>query len=304
MFAAIGPARHIIKVVYPFDIKGDMAPTLDECQVTPHIRDFRQINYTAVLQGYGFRPRISVAMAIQSPDVKAKPFSSCRETMANKLLIVGAGEFADIAYEYFTVDSHYDVVGFAVDREYLVATRKFGLPVVALDEAKDHFAPSVTDAHVAITSTKLNRVRKQLIEKTRTQGYRLANFISPRAMVWRTAELGENVFVFENNVVQHGVRIGDGCVLWSGNHIGHQAKIGAYCFLSSHIVLSGYCDVGENCFIGVNAAFADNVTIATDTFVGMAAVVNKSFHTAGLILSGNPAEASKVSAYKYYRIKP
>ncbi len=223
--------------------------------------------------------------------------------MANNLLIVGAGEFADIAYEYFTVDSPYDVVGFAVDREYLDITEKFGLPVVALDAAKDRFDPTVTDAHVAITSTKLNRVRKELMDKTRTQGYRLANFISPRAMVWRTAELGENAFIFENNVVQHGVRIGDGCVLWSGNHIGHQTKIGPYCFLSSQIVVSGYCDIGESSFIGVNAAFADNVTIAADTFVGMAAVVNRSFDTPGLILSGNPAEASKVSAYRYYRIK-
>lgn len=36
--------------------------------------------------------------------------------MAKNLLIVGAGEFADIAYEYFTVDSDYTVVGFAVER--------------------------------------------------------------------------------------------------------------------------------------------------------------------------------------------
>ena len=70
------------------------------------------------------------------------------------------------------------------------------------------------------------------------------------------------------------------------------------------MVVSGFCDIGENSFIGVNAAFADEVAIAADTLVSMSASVNKSFDTPGLILNGNPAEAAKVSAYRYYRIKP
>jgi sugar O-acyltransferase (sialic acid O-acetyltransferase NeuD family) len=224
--------------------------------------------------------------------------------MAQNLLIVGAGEFADIAYEYFTVDSPYTVAGFAVDRQFLDETQKFGLPVVALDEAATYFDPATTDAHVAVTSTKLNRIRAELMGKTRAQGYTLTNFISPRAMVWRTATLGENVFIFENNVVQHGVTIEEGCVLWSGNHVGHQTKIGAHCFLSSHVVVSGYCQIGARSFVGVNAAFADNVTVGEDCMVGMAAVVNKSFEDPGLILNGNPATPAKVSSYRYYRIKP
>jgi len=223
--------------------------------------------------------------------------------MAKNLLIVGAGEFADIAYEYFTVDSDYTVVGFAVEHDYLDETPKFDLPVIALEAARRRFDPATTYAHVAVTSTKLNRVRAGLMEKTRAAGYSFANFISPRAMVWRTAELGENVFIFENNVVQHGVQIEDGCVLWSGNHIGHQTKIGAHCFLSSHVVISGYCNIGARSFLGVNATFADGVSIAEDCLVGMAAVVNKSFDKPGLILNGNPAEPAKVSSYRYYRIK-
>lgn len=225
--------------------------------------------------------------------------------MPQNLLIVGAGEFADIACEFFTVDSPYTVVGFAVDREFLRPdVIKFGLPVVALDDAPNLFDPNQTRAHVAVSSTKLNRVRMELMQKTRAQGYELVNFISPRAMVWRTASLGENVFIFENNVIQHGVTIGDGCVLWSGNHIGHQTVIEAHSFLSSHVVISGYCTIGARCFIGVNASFADNVTVGDDCLVGMSASVTKSFKDAGLILNGNPAEAAKVSSYRYYRIKP
>lgn len=224
--------------------------------------------------------------------------------MSGKLLIIGAGEFADIAYEYFTVDSDYEVVGFAVEAEYLTETEKFGLPVVALEEAESQFPPAQVSAHVAVTSTQLNRVRARLIELARAKGYTLANFVSPHAFVWRTASLGDNVFIFENNVIQHGVTIGDGCVIWSGNHIGHQTRIGDYCFLSSHVVISGYCSIGRSCFLGVNASFADNVALADDSFVGMAAVVNKSVKEPGQILNGNPAAPSRVTAYRYFKITP
>ncbi len=40
-------------------------------------------------------------------------------TKTKKLVLIGAGEFAEIAYEYFTYDSSYEVVGFSVEKEYL-----------------------------------------------------------------------------------------------------------------------------------------------------------------------------------------
>lgn len=223
--------------------------------------------------------------------------------MTKKLLIIGDGEFADIAYEYFTVDSPYTVIGFAVEQGFLKEQEKFGLPVVALEQAQEIFPTHEVEAHVAVTSTKLNRVRKRLISVAREKGYKLANFISPKAMVWRTAKVGDNVFIFENNVIQHKVEIGDGCVLWSGNHVGHQTRIDDYCFLASHVVISGYCKIGAGSFIGVNASFADNVSVGADALVGMAAVVTKSHEKAGLILNGNPAEPARVSSYRYYRVE-
>ena len=223
---------------------------------------------------------------------------------AGKVLIIGAGEFADIAYEYFSHDSEYDVVGFAVEAEFLDVSEKFGLPVIALEDAPARFDPATVSAHVAITSTKLNQVRERLVGVAREMGYRLANYVSSKAFVWRTASLGENVFIFEHNVVQHGVTIGDGVVLWSGNHIGHQSHIEEFCFLSSHVVVSGYCRIGRRSFIGVNTCLADHVELGNDSFVAIGSAVNKSFPEAGLLLTGHFAEASRVSSYRYCKVKP
>ena len=60
-----------------------------------------------------------------------------------KLVIVGDGEFAQIAFEYFTYDSTYEVVAFAVEQEYHKQTSLCGLPVVEL-ESIDTLFPATT----------------------------------------------------------------------------------------------------------------------------------------------------------------
>lgn len=51
------------------------------------------------------------------------------ERKDKRLVIIGAGEFGQIAYEYFTYDSEYEVVAFAVEREYRKNDVLYGLPM-------------------------------------------------------------------------------------------------------------------------------------------------------------------------------
>ena len=207
----------------------------------------------------------------------------------SKIVIVGAGEFAEIAYEYFTHDSPYEVAGFAVERQWLKEPTLFGLPVVPFEEVERAYPPAGFQAFVAVTFTNLNRTRARLFEATRAKGYRCASYVSSRAFVWHNVAIGENCFIFENNVVQYHVRIADDVILWSGNHVGHRTTIGAHTFLSSHVVVSGYCTVGERCFFGVNSAIGDNLTIASDSVIGAGAVVVRSTEPEKIYV-GNPAK--------------
>lgn len=205
------------------------------------------------------------------------------------VVIIGAGENADIAYEYFTHDSHRDIVGFAAEREFLRAHEHQGLPLVALDELTTRFPPAQHDAFVAISSTELNRVRERLFRQVKALGYTCASYVSSKAFVWRNVSIGENVFVFEANVLQHFVDVGDNVVLWSGNHIGHRTRIADHVFLSSHVVVSGFCNIGEHSFMGVNSCVGDGITIERDCVVGAGAVVVKDLPARGVYV-GNPAK--------------
>jgi sugar O-acyltransferase (sialic acid O-acetyltransferase NeuD family) len=218
------------------------------------------------------------------------------------IVIVGDGEFAEIACEYFTHDSSYEVVAFAVERPFLHREELESRPVIAFEEIETRYDPAHFGVFVAVTYTQLNRVRARLYAAAKTKGYRPVSYVSSRAFVWRNAVIGENCFIFENNVIQHHVRIGNNVVLWSGNHVGHRSTIGDHCFLSSHVVVSGYCEVGENCFLGVNSSIGDHVRIGRDCVIGAGAVIVRNTEE-GKIYKGDREGPARIGSLAYFKVK-
>jgi sugar O-acyltransferase (sialic acid O-acetyltransferase NeuD family) len=219
-----------------------------------------------------------------------------------KLIILGDSAFAEIAYEYFTHDSPYEVVAFAVERAFLKRAELFGRPVVAIEELPSLYSPPAHSFFAALVYTQLNRLRTRLYQTAKAMGYAPASYVSTKAFVWRNAKLGEHCFIFENNVIQPFVSIGDNVVLWSGNHIGHHSKIGNHCFISSHVVVSGFCNIGESCFLAVNATLGNNINVGADCLLGAGAAVVKDVPADSLI-RGNLSDLSKpISARRYSKV--
>ncbi len=221
-----------------------------------------------------------------------------------KLIIVGAGEFGEIAYEYFTDDSCYDVVAFAVEKEFIKQRELRGIPVIEFEKMESAYSPEDYEVFVAVTFVKLNRVRRRLYNLCKEKGYHCASYISSHTFFWKNASIGENTFIFEDNTIQYNVRIGNNVVLWSGNHIGHRSVIEDDVWITSHVVVSGFCHIGKGCFIGVNATFGDNITIAEDVVVGAGSVTVKNLEKSGGIYIGSPAKMmSGKSAYDQFDLK-
>jgi sugar O-acyltransferase (sialic acid O-acetyltransferase NeuD family) len=219
-----------------------------------------------------------------------------------KLIIVGDSAFAEVAYEYFTHDSPYEVVGFSVEDAYRKKDKLFDLPIVSFESIQSLFPPDEYWIYVAVVYTKLNRLRTRLCQEAKNKGYSLASYVSSRSFIWSNVEIGEHCFIFEDNTVQPFVHIENNVVLWSGNHIGHHSVIRDNCFISSHVVISGFCDIGENCFFGVNSTLGDRVTVGKDCLIGAGAVITKSTEE-NRIYQGNPAVPGKVPTKRYYKIK-
>jgi sugar O-acyltransferase (sialic acid O-acetyltransferase NeuD family) len=209
--------------------------------------------------------------------------------MGRKLIIIGAGETAEIAYEYFTHDSPHSIAAFAVESAYLSESNLYGLPIVALETLVERYPPDEFGAYVAISFNALNRVRRRLFGIVKGLGFRCESYVSSRAVVWPNTVIGENCFVPESCVIQHHSRLGDDVMLWAAATITHRCVIGNDCFIASGAVINGFTRIGERCFIGANSSIGDRLFIADDSVIGMGAVVTKSIQTPGGVWVGNPA---------------
>lgn len=184
------------------------------------------------------------------------------------LVIVGDSLFAEIAYEYFTHDSPYEPVAFAVEASHRQRDQLFGLPVVDFETLTQTYRPEEYAVYVAMVYTQVNRLRARLARAAKAKGYKLASYVSSRAFVWHNVEIGEHAFIFEDNTLQPFVTIGDNVVLWSGNHIGHHSTVCDNVFIASHVVISGSVVIGESSFLGVNATLVNDITVGRDSWIG------------------------------------
>jgi len=173
------------------------------------------------------------------------------------------------------------VAAFTVDGSYLKEESHLGIPVVDFAAVEKDFPPEQFDMLIAVSFREVNKARQRKAGEALAKGYKLAHYVSPKAVVWSGFQAEPNTFIMENNVIQPYVRIGRNVILWSGNHIGHHSEIGDNCFIASHVVISGNVKVGDNTFIGVNATLRDNIVIGKFNVIGASA----------LILANTPDEA-------------
>jgi sugar O-acyltransferase (sialic acid O-acetyltransferase NeuD family) len=218
-----------------------------------------------------------------------------------KLVILGDSAFAEVAYEYFTKDSEYQVVGFSVESAFIINDTFFGLPVVPFETIEESFDPDEVEFYAALVYTQLNRLRKRLYNEAKRKGYKPASYISSRAFIWHNVELGEHCFIFEDNTIQPFVKIANNVVLWSGNHIGHHSVVQDHCFIASHVVISGFCNIGRNTFMGVNATLGNNVSIGEDNWIGPSVTLVKDTEP-NLVFKGEQTLPAKVSALRFFKV--
>ncbi len=192
-------------------------------------------------------------------------------------------------------------MAFTVDSAYLTVPSFCGLPVVPFEDLPRYYPPESHDLFIAVGYTKLNQVRKEKYLAGKAMGYRLASYISSRAVVLNEGRIGDNCFIFENNVIHPFVTIANNVTLWSGNHIGHHSTLHDHCFLASHIVVSGGVEVGESCFIGVNASLRDHIKVGERCVIGAGSLLLSNAEPEGVYMA-TATERSRVPSSRLRKI--
>lgn len=192
-----------------------------------------------------------------------------------KVVIFGLGDFARIACIYLEKDSPHEVVAFTAHKRYIETAELLSKPVMPFENLLQTHPPEEYAMFVAIGFKKVNKARAHIYQECKAHGYELISYINSRATHWGEIDIGDNTFIFENNVIQPFVKIGNDVIIWSGSSIAHDAIIGDHCFIASQVVVSGRTTIGPFCFIGANATLRDGIKIAPECVIGAGATILK-----------------------------
>ena len=224
----------------------------------------------------------------------------------NEIVIVGIGETAEMAYEYFTIDSPYKVVAFAAEENYLKErfnskSEMFGVPIVEIEKLSQKFPPKRYRAFVAMASGRLNHDRAKMYNFMCQEGYDLVSYISSRAFIGVDVTFGKNCFVMENCCIQRKVQIGNDVLMWSGSGIAHGGIVKDHVFFAPNAVVAGYSEIGEYTFLGVNSCVADKVKIAENCFIDGGVYISRDTKPYELFFHER-AKADNRSTYEFFKI--
>ena len=217
------------------------------------------------------------------------------------LIIIGDGETAELAHDYFLRDTEYNITEHAVDSKFKTKDKIGNKKVITIEELENKYDKKNFFIFVAISHNKLNTIREKYFRYFKEKGYKFASYISSRAFIWHDVQIGENAFILENNVIQKGCKIKDNVTLWSGNHIGHRSIINENCFITSAVVISGYTNIGKNTYVGTNSTIINNIEIGNFCFLNANSLIKTNLNSY-VIVNSKKSEISKIDTKKFFKI--
>ncbi len=194
--------------------------------------------------------------------------------MKTPLIIVGTGDYADVAFQYLQLEGTFDVKGFSEEREYIKKANFNDLPIYEFERLST--VGMECKVLVAVGPNRINTVRQRLFKEVKAMGFNCIRHIHPQASVWDHEAVGENSFVFPGCVVEPFATVGNNCVMWSGSVLSHHSAIQDHCFVAPGCKISGRVVIKNNCFLGINSTIRDNITVEEKTIVGAGAIIKKN----------------------------
>lgn len=190
-----------------------------------------------------------------------------------KIIIFGTGDLAKLVQKYLTRDSPYEIVAFTSHQEFIKEKKIDGLPVIPFEKIEDKFPIDKFTMFIAVGYSELNKKRERIFNEAKNKGYELLSYVHPSTKLWDDFEMGENCFIFENNVIQPSVKLGNNVIIWSNNVISHHCEIKDHNFIISHTAIAGNVTIEPYCFVGMNATIRNSIMIAKECVIGAGTVI-------------------------------
>ena len=191
-----------------------------------------------------------------------------------KILILGGGDSAEMAYDLLAHDIRVQISGLA-DPKFNILEAK-GIPTLSdfnmarienLIETKEICSLLVALSDISQRNTFLNLARKYDIQ--------LVNVISPKSSISESAEFGSGLYLGDFSRLGPEVFLGDNILLSSYVNIEHHCVIGDNTTFGPGVFLSGRVTIGKNCLFGAMVSVEPKVNIGDNCIVASGSVITR-----------------------------
>ncbi len=192
-----------------------------------------------------------------------------------QIILFGTKQFPRLIKEYIERFTDDKVAAFCCNKEFIDVEEIDTLPVVALEEVEKHYSPDRFLVLPTVGYTKMNSLRKTIVNIFRDKGYSFYSFIHPTATIYGD-KIGEgNIILEQVNIGMH-TEFGSFNMVFNGCQLSHHGKIGDYNHFSPAVALGGNVTIKDRCFFGINSTIRDSIVIEEATLVGAGCYINKS----------------------------
>ncbi len=202
--------------------------------------------------------------------------------MKKKLIIIGTSKTASQVYDFVQQHQLFDIMGFAVHKQYRLSDTFYGTNVYNIEELDNHFDKENLLLYIAISWNRLNADRKNLYLNLKKQGYSFANIISPTALIYGEI-LGDNNWIHDYVSVYTGATIDSNNILLTNALVGSFTTLGSHIFCGVKSSILGGCKIGDQVFIGTNAIVFDDRSVGNKCLVGAGTMVKRDLPNYSLI---------------------
>jgi acetyltransferase-like isoleucine patch superfamily enzyme len=174
--------------------------------------------------------------------------------MRKNLVIFGTSTTAETIYKFVKFHQLFNVIGFAVDnKEFAVFN---GLPVYNINDLclDTSFNKNTDYLFVAIQWNYLNRVRRDVYVRLKSEGFLFANIISPNAIIYGNLK-GDNCWISDFVIIDTDTSIGSNTYIKTKAYIAHYCIIEDHCFIGANSLVGGQFKLETKLLSGYQAIF-------------------------------------------------
>ena len=106
-------------------------------------------------------------------------------------------DIEELSYYYISSDSIHSIAGFTVDKAFKTRETWKNLPVVDFGNIEKTLPPDQYKLFVALSYSKMNKVREEKVRDAQSKGYKLISYISSKATILNEGAIGMNCFILE-----------------------------------------------------------------------------------------------------------